>query len=214
VTNQEYKRAHAGDMGIVCGAPLGGLEEKAPGDKYGLARQLLHPLQPRFNQVNYPGPIQVTACRHDGGWKVIEDSICPGITSGAMILRLLEAPVNTLWASVRNQKLAPRFHKDVSFGCSMTLAGYGYPHLRVRRSKMPVSCMAPFDCEVWWNEVEGSAEGGLMTAGQRLADVTALGETGEAAVGRARANIQRIRCLGAFYRTDIGETLWPPGRDN
>jgi phosphoribosylamine-glycine ligase len=214
VTNQEYKRAHAGDMGIVCGAPLGGLVEADPGDKYGLAQQLLHPLQPWFRKVNYHGPIQVTACLHGGRWKVIEYNIRLGITSGAMILRLLEDPVNTLWTTVRNQKLAPRFRKDVSFGCSVTLAGYGYPHLRVRGPKTPVSCTAPVDCDVWWNEVEGSPEGGLMAVGQRIADVVAFGKTRKAAVSRAGANIQRIRCLGAFYRTDIGTTLWPPGRDN
>ena len=156
VTNQEYKRAHAGNLGIVCGAPLGGLVEVDPGDKYGLARQLLQPLLPGFKKVNYHGPIQVTACKHRGKWKVIEYNIRLGITSGAMILRLLEQPVNTLWISVRNQKLAPRFRKEFSFGCSFTLTGYVYAYLRVRGPKAPVSSMAPFDCDVWWNEVEGA----------------------------------------------------------
>lgn len=214
VTNQEYKRAHAGNLGIVCGAPLGGLVEGDPDDKYGLARQLLHPLLPWFKKVGYHGPIQVTACRHRGKWKVIEYNIRLGITSGAMILRMLEQPVNTLWTTVCNQKLAPRMRKEFSFGCSMTLAGYGYPHLRVRGPRTPVSCSAPFNCDVWWNEVEGSQEEGLSAVGQRIADVIAFGETREAAVSQARANIQRIRCLGAFYRIDIGETLWPPGMDN
>jgi len=214
VTNQEYKRAHAGNLGIVCGAPLGGLVEKDPGDKYGLARQLLHPLRPWFKKVNYHGPIQVTACLHRGKWKVVEYNIRLGITSGAMILRLLEDPVNTLCTTVRNQKLAPRFRKEFSFGCSMTLAGYGYPYLRVRGPRTPISRTGQLDCDVWWNEVEGAGEDNLMAVGHRIADVVAFGETREAAVSRARANIQRIRCLGAFYRTDIGETLWPPGMDN
>ena len=46
VTNQEYKYAFNGNMGIVAGAPLGGLVERDPEDKYGLARQLIHPLKP------------------------------------------------------------------------------------------------------------------------------------------------------------------------
>jgi hypothetical protein len=37
VTNQEYKRAFDGNMGIVAGAPLGGLVERDTEDKYGLA---------------------------------------------------------------------------------------------------------------------------------------------------------------------------------
>src|SRR5271170_5935211 len=56
VTNQEYKRAFNGNMGVVAGAPLGGLVEKDPGDKYGLARTLLRPLRPWFREVNYHGP--------------------------------------------------------------------------------------------------------------------------------------------------------------
>jgi phosphoribosylamine-glycine ligase len=188
--------------------------ESDPDDKYGLAKQLLKPLRPWFRKVDYHGPIQVTACRHRGKWKVIEYNIRLGITSGAMILRMLEQPVNTLWTTVCNQKLAPRLRKEFSFGCSMTLAGYGYPYLRVRGPRTAVSCLAPFDCDVWWNEVEGSPENGLMAVGQRIADVIAFGETREAAVSQARANIQRIRSLGAFYRTDIGRTLWPPGMDD
>ena len=35
VTNQEYKRAHAGNMGIVAGALMGGLVEADPDDRYG-----------------------------------------------------------------------------------------------------------------------------------------------------------------------------------
>jgi len=34
-TNQEYKRAFDGNLGIVAGAPLGGLVEGEPGDRYG-----------------------------------------------------------------------------------------------------------------------------------------------------------------------------------
>ena len=30
---------------------------------------------------------------------------------------------------------------------------------------------------------------------------------------RAYDNIRRVRCLGSYYRTDIGQSLWPPGQD-
>jgi hypothetical protein len=48
VTNQEYKRAFDGNLGVVAGAPLGGLVERDPEDRYGLVRELLRPLQPWF----------------------------------------------------------------------------------------------------------------------------------------------------------------------
>ena len=63
VTNQEYKYAFNGNQGIVAGAPLGGLVERDENDKYGLARELIHPLLPWLREVNYHGPIQVTAVK-------------------------------------------------------------------------------------------------------------------------------------------------------
>ncbi|MBU6411670.1 MAG: phosphoribosylamine--glycine ligase, partial [Verrucomicrobia bacterium] len=41
VTNQEYKYAFNGNMGIVAGAPLAGIIERDENDKYGLARELI-----------------------------------------------------------------------------------------------------------------------------------------------------------------------------
>ena len=51
VTNQEYKYAFDGNQGIVAGAPLGGLVERDENDKYGLARELIHPLIPWLREV-------------------------------------------------------------------------------------------------------------------------------------------------------------------
>jgi phosphoribosylamine-glycine ligase len=214
VTNQEYKRAHVGDLGIVCGAPLGGIVERDPEDKYGLAHALLHPLRRWFKRVNYHGPVQVTACLVGRKWHVIEYNVRLGITSGSMILRLLENPLETLWATARNLPLAPRFRADAAFGCSTTLAGYGYPHLQVRGPHFPVEVTGRFDCDVWWNEVERGRDGQLATAGHRYADVIALGASVPAAAEKSRANLRRIRVLGSYYRTDIGQTLWPPGTAN
>ena len=125
VTNQEYKYAFNGNLGIVAGAPLGGLVERDENDKYGLARELLHPLLPWLRKVNYHGPIQVTAIKCNssvgrassraglemsnppGGsrgrsphqkWRVIEYNIRIGVTSGPMILRMLKNPVEVVLA--------------------------------------------------------------------------------------------------------------------
>jgi phosphoribosylamine-glycine ligase len=86
VTNQEYKRAFDGNLGVVAGAPLGGLIERDPGDKYGLVRELLTPLLPWFRKVDYHGPVQVTAMHHSGRWHVLEYNVRLGVTSGPMIL--------------------------------------------------------------------------------------------------------------------------------
>lgn len=211
VTNQEYKYAYNGNQGVVAGAPLGGLVEADPSDKYGLARQLLTPLKPWFRKVNYHGPIQVTAVKRDGQWHVIEYNIRIGVTSGAMILRLLANPTETLLRTARNEKPEPRFRSGPKFGCSITLAGYGYPYVQVRGPQLPVDVTAPPDCDVWWNEVAAGPDGQLLTTGPRIADVIGFGKTLNVAIASAYANIRKIRCLGSYYRTDIGQSLWPPG---
>jgi phosphoribosylamine-glycine ligase len=211
VTNQEYKRAFAGDMGIVAGAPLGGLIEKDPGDKYGLARKLIHPLLPWFRESNYHGPIQVTAVLRDDQWSVIEYNIRIGVTSGPMILRMLEDPVQALLKTARNERLDPRFKPELNYGCSLTLAGYGYPFVQTRGPRLPIDVSGDFDCDVWWNEVAFEPGRGLLTTGPRIADVIALGESLQGAIDKAYSNIRRIRVLAGYYRPDIGRSLWPPG---
>jgi phosphoribosylamine-glycine ligase len=212
VTNQEYKRAFNGNLGVVAGAPLGGLVEKDPGDKYGLARQLIHPLRPWLRRVKYNGPLQVTAICRRGKWHVIEYNIRIGVTSGPMILRMLKNPVEVVVGTARNEKIAPEFRPEAVCGCSVTLAGYGYPYLQVRGPQLPLDVSGPLTCDVWWNEVERDREGKLMAAGHRIADVIALGSNLERAIELAYSNIARIRVLGSYYRTDVGQSLWPPGK--
>jgi phosphoribosylamine-glycine ligase len=211
VTNQEYKRAFTGNLGIVAGAPLGGLVEKDPEDKYGLARELIHPLLPWLRSVRYHGPLQVTAVKHGRKWHVIEYNVRLGITSGNMILRLLDNPLQMLWDVVRNRIPEVRFKAGVNFGCSLTLAGYGYPYVQLTGPPVPVEVLAPLDCDVWWNEVARDGEGRLLATGHRIADVIALAETLDQAINQAYANIRKLSCLGSYYRTDIGKVLWPPG---
>jgi phosphoribosylamine--glycine ligase len=211
VTNQEYKRAFAGNLGIVAGAPLGGLAEKDPTDKYGLARELLHPLRPWFRAVNYHGPIQVTAVRRGDKWHVIEYNIRIGVTSGAMLLRMMNDPLGSLLRTGRNQPLELNFVEGLEFGCSVTLAGYGYPYVQVRGPQLPVEVTAPIDCDLWWNEVAPDGAGTLRSTGHRIADVVAFGRTLDAAIATAYANIRKLRSLGSYYRPDVGQSLWPPG---
>lgn len=216
VTNQEYKRAFAGNMGIVAGAPLGGIVERDENDKYGLARQLIHPLRPWLRDVSYHGPIQVTAVQRNGKWHVIEYNIRIGVTSGAMILRMLNDPLDALLKTAQNRKLDLRFAPGRKFGCSITLAGYGYPYVQIQGPPLPVEITAPFDrsdCDVWWNEVAKDADGQLMTTGHRIADVIGFGSSLDIAIQKAYANIRKIRSLGSYFRGDVGQSLWPPGSE-
>lgn len=211
VTNQEYKYAFNGNMGIVAGAPLGGLVERDPGDKYGLARELIHPLKPWLRDSGFNGPLQVTAIKRGGRWHVIEYNIRIGVTSGPMILRMLKNPADVVMQTARNRRLKLDFNESVKFGCSLTLAGYGYPFTQVRGPQLPLEMRGEADCDVWWNEVAHAGEGRLVATGQRIADVVALGATLDEAIARAYANIRRLRVVGSYFRTDVGLSLWPPG---
>jgi phosphoribosylamine-glycine ligase len=211
VTNQEYKYAFDGDLGIVAGAPLGGLVERDPKDKYGLARELIHPLKPWLRSAKYNGPLQVTAIKRGGRWHVIEYNIRIGVTSGPMILRMLKNPAEVILRTARDEKLKLQFNDKLNFGCSLTLAGYGYPFTQVRGPQLPLEISGEFDCDVWWNEVARAADGNLLATGHRIADVIALAPTLKAALTKAYANIRKIRVVGSYFRTDVGQSLWPPG---
>jgi phosphoribosylamine---glycine ligase len=223
VTNQEYKYAFNGNQGIVAGAPLGGIVERDENDKYGLAQALIHPLKPWLREVNYHGPIQVTAVKTaptsgpgapalPGRWHVIEYNIRIGVTSGPMILRMLKNSLETVVQTARNEKLNPQFKDKLNFGCSLTLAGYGYPFTQVRSPHLPLEVDGQFDCDVWWNEVARGTNGRLVSTGHRIADVIALAPTLEAALAKAYVNVRKIRVVGSYFRTDVGQSLWPPGR--
>ena len=213
VTNQEYKYAFDGNQGIVAGAPLGGLVERDPNDKYGLARQLIHPLLPWLRKTKFNGPLQVTAVKRGGQWHVIEYNIRIGVTSGPMILRMLKNPAEIVLRTAQNKKLEPQFNNKLNFGCSLTLAGYGYPFTQVRSPHLPLEVNGKFNCDVWWNEVARNHDGGLMSTGHRIADVIALAPKLDAAIAKAYANIRKIRVIGSYFRTDIGQSLWPPGNE-
>jgi hypothetical protein len=67
-----------------------------------------------------------------------------------------------------------QFNDKLNFGCSLTLAGYGYPFTQVRGPQLPLEVDGKFDCDVWWNEVARGADGKLFSTGHRIADVIAL----------------------------------------
>jgi len=214
VTNQEYKRAFNDNMGVVAGAPMGGLVEQDPEDKYHLAHDLIHPLLPWFREVGFHGPVQVTAMKRDDIWHVLEYNVRIGITCGPMILRMLERPVQALSDVVHDRLLNLTFKPHLKFGCSLTLAGYGYPFTEVKVPPLPVEVRGEFDCDVWWNEVAPDEKGRLHITGHRIADVAALSEMLPDAIAKTYENIRKIRCVSSYYRTDIGKSLWPPGEDN
>jgi len=77
---------------------------------------------------------------------------------------------------------------------------------------LPLEVDGTFDCDVWWNEVARGTDGSLVATGHRIADVIALAPVLDAAIAKAYANIRRLRVAGSYFRTDVGRSLWPPGK--
>ena len=211
VTNQEFKRAFTGDMGPLAGAPLAGIVEQDPDDKYGLAKELIHPLKPWFEKTNYTGPLQVTAIRKEGVWHAIEYNIRLGVTTTALLLRMLKNPVKVLLQVVQNRTPSLEWNLEKYFGCTLTLAGYGYPYVVSSVPKLPVEVLAPLDCDLWWNEVD-EENGQIYMAnhqnfemGHRIADINACGPDLDSAIKLIETEIIKLRCLGSYYRMDLKE---------
>ena len=231
VSNQEYKRAFNGNMGKIAGAPLGGLIEADPDDQYDLAKTLIAPLQPWLKQVNYTGPLQVTAILKDNTWSVIEYNSRLGVTCGPMIMRMLNNPLDMLRAVIDGSPFIPDFNNDKPMGCSITLAGYGYPFLAVTGPAFPIelpNTLSDENGDIWLNEVKAGSTNRQATLttnitvntttevladGHRLLDVNAFGQDKDTAVASAYALMQAVRCSNSYYRTDIGDTMWPPGAE-
>ncbi len=216
VTNQEYKRAFTGNMGPVADAPLGGIVEQDQSDQYEIAESLIKPLLPWFKAVNYKGPLQVTAIFKDDIWYPIEYNVRLGATSGAMFLRMLHNPIEVLIDVAENRYPKPQWNENLKYGCSLTLAGHGYPYVIPASPKLPVIQDASASCDLWWNEVEQHDDQLFLSGhkvsgtGRRIADITACEPTLESAIDKVYENIRKIHCPRSYFRTDIGETLWPP----
>ncbi len=69
------------------------------------------------------------------------------------------------------------------------------------------------EADVWWSDVARSPDGELLAVGQRIADVIGYGAKLSTALARAYRNIRCLHSAGSYYRTDIGQSLWPPGSD-
>ena len=173
--------------------------------------------KPWLEASGFQGILQVTAIQHKRVWHAIEYNVRLGVTTGALLLRMLQNPLEVLGQLVRDESAAPAWHPERKLGVSLTLAGYGYPYIVPSVPKLPVQVSGEVSSDLWWNEVDSEAGKLYMThhqnldMGHRIADLNACGPTLESARDQVYEDIRKLRCLGSYYRLDLGETLWPPG---
>ncbi len=91
--------------------------------RYGLARQLIHLLKPWLQASGFNGILQVTGMQHEEVWHAIKYNVRLGVTTGALLLRMLRNPLKVLGQIVRDEPATPLWHPDRAVGVSLTLAG-------------------------------------------------------------------------------------------
>ena len=139
----------------------------------------------------------------------IEYNIRLGVTTTALLLRMLENPVKSLLQVVQNKIPLLQWNQEKKFGCTLTLAGYGYPYIISSVPKLPVEVLKPLNCDLWWNEVDEENGEIFMTnhqnfeMGHRIADINACSSHLDTAIMSIENEIQKIRCLGSYYRLDL-----------
>jgi phosphoribosylamine--glycine ligase len=83
---------------------------------------------------------------------------------------------------------------------------------QVRGPHLPLEVDGQFDCDVWWNEVARGEDGKLDCHRPSHRRRDCAGAELDAAIAKAYANIRKIRVVGSYFRTDVGQSLWPPGK--
>jgi phosphoribosylamine-glycine ligase len=131
---------------------------------------------------------------------------------GPIIMRMLENPLDMLQAIIDPElTFIPQFIPEKKIGCSVTLAGYGYPFLEVTGPAFPIT-MTDTKQDIWLNEVKGNDQQ-ILADGHRLLDVNGYGENLTVAIHNTYDIMNTISCSNSYYRNDIGLSLWPPGHD-
>jgi len=124
---------------------------------------------------------------------------------------MLKNPVKVLLQVVQDQTPFLEWNQKNIFGCTLTLAGYGYPYVVSSVPKLPVEVLTPLECDLWWNEVD-EENGQIYMAnhqnfemGHRIADVNACGSDLDSTIKFIESEILKLRCLGSYYRLDLKE---------
>ena len=116
-----------------------------------------------------------------------------------------------------NWAFKTEWRDSIQAGGTLTLAGYGYPYIVEDVPPLLVRIEGKIDCDLWWNEVRSDSFGIYteshkgLDKGHRIADVNGLGKTVEDALQSAYQNISKLHCLHSYFRTDVGQNLWPIG---
>ena len=189
------------------GDPLGGIVQADTDDQYGLVKQLIRPLEDWLKETNFCGPLQVTAGYWEDRWQVMEYNVRIGVTTGPLMMTMLENPMEVFYAAARGERPEPVFRDNHQFGMILGIVA----EEKLKGESVPENIVKAGN--VLWGDVQGKAGEPIITD-TRPFELTAYGDS----VAACRDEVyelanQLVSINGYRFREDVGESLWPPGSD-
>jgi phosphoribosylamine---glycine ligase len=207
---QDFKRAGDGDTGPNTGG-MGAYSPVPAADDGVVADVMARFIEPtlaelRRRGIDYRGVLYAGLMLTPGGPRLVEFNVRFGDPEAQVVLPRLTTDLAELLAAAAAGDLtrapAPAFAGDACV--TVVLASEGYPV--TPRTGDPIDGVAAAEAEgaiVFCAGVTAGPDGGLVTGGGRVLDVTATGPTVADARARAYRAAGRISWPGMYLRTDI-----------
>jgi phosphoribosylamine---glycine ligase len=209
---QDFKRLEDGDRGPNTGGM--GSFSPAPGLTAGKASELVElvhrPVLEELSRRGAPfvGLLYAGLMLTAEGPRVLEFNCRFGDPETQSILPLLEGDLLAALATAAASELSGvELGVSTEAAVTVTLAAGGYPAAGDRGSAIGGIDEAEATGALVFHAGTALGDGGVVTNGGRVLNVTATGPTFAAARARAYAGVERISFAGARYRTDIAEVI-------
>ncbi len=208
-SSKDYKRAYDGDAGPNTGgmgtySPNPLITEKMMKK---ITDEILDPILAGFKAegLSYKGVLYVGLMIVEGKPKVLEFNVRFGDPETQVLMLRLQSDLVEIMLNCSDGMLDPAKIKwaDDASVCVVAASG-GYPAAYEKGKEITVSGSLD-DVTVFHAGTALDANGGVVTAGGRVFNVCATGETHEQARAKVYANIDKIHFDGMFYRKDIAK---------
>ena len=208
VSSMDHKRIGNGDTGLN----TGGMGTIAPNPYYTeeIAKECMEtifiPTMQAMNAENrkFKGCLYFGLMLTKDGPKVIEYNCRFGDPETQVVLPLLASDLLTVMQAVTKERLADtRVEFKDSHACCVICASKGYPESYEKGFEITVDeSVEPY---VYMAGAKLDASGTLVTNGGRVAGVTAVAGSLEAAIDMAYARASGVQFENKYMRTDIGQ---------
>jgi phosphoribosylamine--glycine ligase len=212
-SSKDYKRVGEGDMGLNTGgmgtySPNPLITEKM---MKRITDEILDPILNGFKAegLEYKGVLYVGLMIVEGTPKVLEFNVRFGDPETQVLMLRLQSDLVEIMLNCSDGMLDPAKIKwsDQASVC-VVAASEGYPAAYEKGKKITVSESLK-DVTVFHAGTAFDKDGNIVTAGGRVLNVCATGETHEQARAKVYANIDKLHFDGMFYRKDIAKINRP-----